>query len=82
MDETVENMEETKQEETPTVAPKSVKKTEEEKHLHQVAKAPAGAKMLEQVMPVGTVKEINDIPMVVTKVDGMTVTMKRTDIVG
>ena len=58
------------------------KKPEGEKAVHAVAAAAKDAPMLELVLPVGMEIELNKVPMVVTKVDGMTVSLKRTDIVG
>lgn len=83
-EETVESMEETVMEDTPTeaAAPKAEKKSQAEQATHAVAKAAKDAPMLEALLPVGMEMELSKVPMVVTKVDGMTVTLKRTDIVG
>lgn len=62
-------------------APKAEKKNEEQAHAHKVAAAKADAPMLELAMPVGSRMDLDGIPMEVVKVDGMTVTFKRKDIV-
>lgn len=57
-------------------------KPADEGKLHDTARAAKDAPMLELILPVGMEMELSKVPMVVTKVDGMTVTLKRTDIVG
>lgn len=62
--------------------PLGEKKTEEQTQAHAVAAAKVDAPMLELVMPVGMETVVKSIPLEVVKVDGMTVTFKRKDIVG
>ena len=69
-EETVETMEETVTEEMPT---EIVKPLQKEHHTGPV---------LELIMPRGREMQVDGLPMEVIKVDGMTVTLKRKDIVG
>ena len=75
--------EEVQQEEVPKpLGDSKVEKTDDEKATHAKANAVAKAPMLELIMPAGRLIEVDGIPMEVIKVDGMTVTFKRKDILG